>query len=62
MLAGSIANAKLTNSSITFGSTAQALGSTVSAFNGVIAWQATPIAVAYTSPITRQQTQQYGGF
>jgi hypothetical protein len=35
MLAGSIANAKLTNSSITFGSTAQALGSTVSAISGV---------------------------
>jgi len=35
MLAGSIANAKLTNSSITFGSTAQALGSTVSGLSGV---------------------------
>ena len=35
MLAGSIANAKLTNSSITFGSTAQALGTTVSALSGV---------------------------
>jgi hypothetical protein len=35
MLAGSIANAKLTNSSITFGSTTQALGSTVSAISGV---------------------------
>jgi hypothetical protein len=35
MLAGSIANAKLTNSSITFGSTAQALGSMVSAISGV---------------------------
>jgi len=34
-LAGSIANAKLTNSSITFGSTAQALGSTVSGLSGV---------------------------
>ena len=35
MLAGSITNAKLVNSSITFGSTAQALGSTVSALSGV---------------------------
>jgi len=35
MLAGSIANAKLTNSSITFGSTSQALGSTVSGLSGV---------------------------
>jgi hypothetical protein len=35
MLAGSIANAKLTNSSITFGSTTQALGSTVSGLSGV---------------------------
>jgi len=35
MLAGSITNAKLVNSSITFGSTAQALGSTVSAISGV---------------------------
>jgi len=35
MLAGSITNAKLVNSSITFGSTAQALGSTVSGINGV---------------------------
>jgi len=35
MLAGSIANNKLLNSSITFGSFAQALGSTVSAISGV---------------------------
>jgi hypothetical protein len=35
MLAGSIANAKLINSSITFGSTSQALGSTVSGISGV---------------------------
>jgi hypothetical protein len=35
MLAGSIANAKLANSSITFGSTAQALGSTISNIAGV---------------------------
>jgi hypothetical protein len=35
MLAGSITNAKLVNSSITFGSTAQALGSTVSGISGV---------------------------
>ena len=35
MLAGSIANSKLTNSSITFGSTAQALGSTISGITGV---------------------------
>jgi len=35
MLAGSITNAKLVNSSITFGSTAQDLGSTVSGISGV---------------------------
>jgi hypothetical protein len=35
MLAGSIANAKLSNSAITFGSTSQALGSTVSGLSGV---------------------------
>jgi hypothetical protein len=35
MLAGSIANAKLSNSTITFGSTSQALGSTVSGLTAV---------------------------
>jgi hypothetical protein len=35
MLAGSIANTKLSNSTITFGSTSQALGSTVSGLSGV---------------------------
>jgi hypothetical protein len=35
MLAGSIANSKLSNSSITFGSTSQALGSTISNIAGV---------------------------
>jgi hypothetical protein len=35
MLAGSIANAKLTNSSVTIGSTSVALGATVTAFTGI---------------------------
>ena len=35
MLAGSIANSKLSNSAITFGSTSQALGSTVSGISGI---------------------------
>ena len=45
----SIANASLTNSSITFGSTAQALGSTVTALNGVTVGATTPAAATFTT-------------
>jgi hypothetical protein len=44
-----IGNASLTNSSITFGSTAQALGSTVSALNGVSIGATTPSTGSFTS-------------
>jgi hypothetical protein len=44
-----IANASLTNSSITFGSTAQALGSTVSALNGVSIGATTASTGAFTN-------------
>jgi hypothetical protein len=44
-----IANASLTNSSITFGSTAQALGSTVSALNGVSIGATTASTGAFTT-------------
>ena len=44
-----IANTSLTNSSITFGSTAQALGSTVSALNGVSVGTTTPAAATFTT-------------
>jgi len=43
-----VANSALTNSAITFGSTSQALGSTVSAINGVSLGQSTPAAVTGT--------------
>ena len=64
MLAGSIANAKLTNSSITFGSTAQALGSTVSAISGVTIDNGaiggtTPAAGTFTT-LTANSTSQFG--
>jgi hypothetical protein len=54
MLAGSIANAKLSNSTITFGSTSQALGSTVSGLSGVTVDNAaiggtTPAAGTFTT-------------
>jgi hypothetical protein len=54
MLAGSIANAKLSNSAITFGSTSQALGSTVSGLSGVTVDNAaiggtTPAAGTFTT-------------
>ena len=45
---GSIANSQLTNSSITFGSTAAALGSTVSALNGVSVGATTASTGAFT--------------
>lgn len=44
-----IGNSSLTNSSITFGSTAQALGSTVSAFNGVSVGATTASTGAFTT-------------
>jgi len=44
-----IANSSLTNSSITFGSTAQALGSTVSALNGVSIGATTASTGAFTN-------------
>lgn len=44
-----IANASLTNSSITFGATSQALGSTVSALNAVSIGQSTAAAGAFTT-------------
>jgi hypothetical protein len=61
MLAGSIANAKLTNSSITFGSTAQALGSTVSAISGVTIDNgaiggSTPAAGTFTTLTAQNET------
>jgi hypothetical protein len=43
-----VANSALTNSAITFGSTSQSLGSTVSALNGVSLGQSTPAAVTGT--------------
>ena len=58
MLAGSIANAKLTNSSITFGSTAQALGSTVSAISGVTIDNG---AIGGTTPAAGTFTTLIGG-
>jgi len=45
---GSIANSQLTNSSITFGSTAAALGTTVSALNGVSIGATTASTGAFT--------------
>jgi len=65
MLAGSIANAKLTNSSITFGSTAQALGSTVSGLSGVTidngaVGGTTPAAVTATTLIGGGGSANYG--
>ena len=65
MLAGSIANAKLTNSSITFGSTAQALGSTVSAISGVTIDNGaiggtTPAAGTFTTLIGGGGSANYG--
>jgi len=64
MLAGSIANAKLTNSSITFGSTAQALGSTVSGLSGVtidngVIGGNTAVAGTFTTLISNS-TAQFG--
>jgi hypothetical protein len=64
MLAGSIANNKLVNSGITFGSTAQALGSTVSAIsdvtidNGIIGGTtaAAGTFTTLTSPIVKSAT------
>jgi len=58
MLAGSIANAKLTNSSITFGATAQALGSTVSGLTAVTLDNG---AVGATTPAAGTFTTLIGG-
>ena len=49
---GSIANSQLTNSSITFGATAQALGSTVSALNAVSIGATTASTGAFTTLTT----------
>jgi hypothetical protein len=48
MLAGSIANAKLTNSSVTIGSTAVSLGSTVTTFAGLTSVTSTTFVGALT--------------
>ena len=48
MLAGSIANAKLTNSSVTIGSTAVSLGSTVTTFAGLASVTSTTFVGALT--------------
>jgi len=48
MLAGSIANAKLTNSSVTIGSTAVALGATVTTFAGLTSVTSTSFVGALT--------------
>ena len=63
MLAGSIANSKLTNSSITFGSTAQALGSTISGITGVtlnngVIGGTTPAAGTFTTLTATDQIYQ----
>jgi len=47
--AGNIGNSYLTNSGITFGSTAQALGSTVTNLNGVNVGPSTPATGSFTS-------------
>lgn len=53
---GSIANSQLTNSSITFGATAQALGSTVSALNAVSVGATTASTGAFTTLSASDQT------
>jgi len=53
---GSIANSQLTNSSITFGLTAAALGTTVSAFNGVSIGATTASTGAFTYLSTSSST------
>jgi hypothetical protein len=56
-----IGNASLTNSSITFGSTAQALGSTVSALNGVSIGATTASTGAFTDLTTSGTVTLNGG-
>jgi hypothetical protein len=56
-----IGNASLTNSSITFGSTAQALGSTVSALNGVSIGASTASTGAFTTLTTSSTVTHNGG-
>lgn len=53
---GSIANSQLTNSSITFGATAAALGTTVSGFNAVTIGATTPSTGAFTVLSTSSTT------
>jgi hypothetical protein len=66
MLAGSIANNKLVNSSITFGSTAQALGTTVSGLSGVtldngVIGATTPAAGTFTTLTSTGNITYFGG-
>ena len=58
-LSGTITNAQLANSSITFGSTAQALGSTVSALNGVSVGASSASTGAFTT-LTSTGSSSFG--